>query len=491
MSHTTRRSSRWFSSARRATILVAALPMLASAQLTRSMPESLTDREFWDFFVTNSEDGGSFPSENFVSNEQTYQHIIPTLQRSVAPGNVYLGVGPEQNFTYIANLKPRMAVIFDIRRQNAMAHLMYKAIFELSSNRAEFIGWLFSRPLPPSLAPNATPAELFAAAHAVKMNDSVFDANRQIIIDHLTKKHGFALTQDDVRSINRVYSAFFEAGPDINYGYRQGAPTVYSSYISYSRLQSLTNAAGINMAFLASEENYQTLRAMHMKNLIVPVVGNFSGPKAIRGVGEYLKQHGGKVGAFYLSNVEQYLFRDWDGAGRFYRNVETLPIDSGSTFIRSVPPNGDMFGGMMSFMSGGTGNIATNSYSVSISDSAGLRVIRTTSTDSTGQAVTTSSIDTTTRRQTPLEIFRALTARDDSIRRVRAGLPLRDTVMAPFNGGIRQLTVGGGSLASGIVPIRATLEAFNSNRLNTYQQAIEMTKTSGWIDEPKPEAKRP
>src|SRR5262249_56060200 len=105
-------------------------------------------------------------SENFVSNEQTYQHVIPTLQRTVKPGGVYLGVGPEQNFTYIANVKPRMAVIFDIRRQNAMAHLMYKAIFELSPTRAEFVSLLFSRPLSKPLPSTSQAGEIFTAVLA-------------------------------------------------------------------------------------------------------------------------------------------------------------------------------------------------------------------------------------------------------------------------------------------------------------------------------------
>ena len=488
MFHASRRSPRWISAARRAAILfsvagaLGARPTPSAAQLTRTMPASLTDREFWDFFVTNSEDGGSFPSENFVSNEQTYQHLIPTLQQRVAPGSVYLGVGPEQNFTYIANLKPRMAVIFDIRRQNAMAHLMYKAIFELSPTRADFVGRLFSRTLP-QLPKTATPAELFAAASRAPMVDSVFDANRKTIVDHLTVKHGFALSPEDVRSINRVYSAFFEAGPEINYGYRAGSTaSMFSQYATYSQLQSLTNVAGVSMAFLASEENYQTLRAMHMKNLIVPVVGDFAGEKAIRGVGTYLKEHGGKVGAFYLSNVEQYLFRQFNNAARFYRNVETLPIDSTSMFIRSVPQNGDLLGGVMTFFQGAGANVATRDLSVSIADSGGVRVIRTTTIDSTGRPVTTSQIDTSARRQSPLEVFRALRARDDSIARVRGGGSGGLTLVP--NGGPRAISVGG-SLLSGIASIRASLDAFNADRLNTYAQAIEMTKTSGWVDEKK------
>ena len=77
------------------------------------------------------------------------------------------------------------------------------------------------------------------------------------------------------------------------------------------------------------------LKSLETKNLIVPVVGNFAGPKAIRAVGRYVKDKDGVVSAFYLSNVEQYLQQDgiWDD---FCRNVATLPLDDSSTFIRSV-----------------------------------------------------------------------------------------------------------------------------------------------------------
>src|SRR5262249_28168426 len=142
--------------------------------------------------------------------------------------------------------------------------------------------------------------------------------------------------------------------------------------------QTLTNAEGVNMAFLATEENYQSVRALERKNLIVPVVGDFAGPKAIRGVGDYLKQRGGTVSAFYLSNVEQYLFRQFGDADRFYKNVHTLPIDSASAFIRSVPPSSG-FGPMVTMM-GGPATSNSNAYSVRVVDSAGVSVIYTSIT---------------------------------------------------------------------------------------------------------------
>jgi len=484
---------------RRAILTFAALvgaslsgPARLSAQLERSFPTSLTDREFWELFTTASEEGGSFVSENFVSNEQTYQHVIPTLQHTLTPGGVYLGVGPEQNFTYIANLKPRFAVIFDIRRQNAMAHLMYKALFELSPTRADFVAKLFSRPLTRTLPATATANDLFTALGQVEASDSAYETNRKAISDLLLGKHGFGLTTEDFRSINHVYGTFFEAGPWINYGYRPGSRAGFmSSYPNYGQIQSMTNAAGANMAYLATEENYQRLRTMHLNNLIVPVVGDFAGPKAIRAVGEYLKERRATVTAFYLSNVEQYLFREYDAADRFYKNVEALPIDSTSTFIRSVPPSNRMlsYGTAPAFPMG----MSTSTfYSVEVRDSAGVRII-TTTTDSAGQRITRRSIDSTSGPgRSPMEIFRGFRSRDDSVARVKADSAMRSSSawMPPtivlgrdtltMGAGLRIATMAGPPLISGLAPIRASLEAFDKGELSSYARAIAMTKTEGW-----------
>jgi hypothetical protein len=464
-------------SVRRRAIIVAAYSAMAAApcaaQLRRSLPDSLGDREFWQLFTTLSEEGGSFPSENFVSNEQSYQNVVPTLQRTLTPGGVYLGVGPEQNFTYIANLQPRLAVIFDIRRQNAMAHLMYKALFELSPTRAEFVSRLFSRPVPAAGGSALSPDELFAALAAAKGSDSLFDANWNAILERLTVKHGFALPEPDVRSIRHVYMAFYEAGPDINYGYRLGAPTFGPRFVTFADLQRETNADGVNLAFLADEEHYQRVRALHAKNLIVPVVGDFAGPKAIRGVAAFLQERGATVTAFYLSNVEQYLFNQFGVAERFYRNVATLPIDSTSTFIRSVTPSGGYAPGSGMYTNGPGSMVAvgpTGYYSVQVIDSGGVRII-TTTTDSAGQRVTKRTIDST-GTQSAVSAFRVLRTRGDSLLFTRA-----DSMFRSMRSYVARM---GPMLVSGIASMRATLDAFADNRLNSYAQAIAMTKTDGW-----------
>src|SRR5579864_6343656 len=105
---------------------VARLPAVA----TGAPQGALGDVEFWQMISGFSEEGGVFPSDNFVSNETWFQHVIPQLLQRTPRGGAYLGVGPDQNFTYIIALRPQVAFILDIRRQNLVLHLLYKALIE-------------------------------------------------------------------------------------------------------------------------------------------------------------------------------------------------------------------------------------------------------------------------------------------------------------------------------------------------------------------------
>src|ERR1051325_6770724 len=123
----------------------------ASAQFVwryHSTPEGISAAEFSRLVRDLSEDGGYFRSDNFTSNETSYLHIVDKMRQLGASGGAYLGVGPEQNFTYIAKVRPRIAFIVDIRRQAMIQHLMYKAIFHLAPTRAQFLSRLLSRSLP-------------------------------------------------------------------------------------------------------------------------------------------------------------------------------------------------------------------------------------------------------------------------------------------------------------------------------------------------------
>ena len=65
----------------------------------------------------------------------------------------------------------------------------------------------------------------------------------------------------------------------------------------------------------------------------MPVVGDFGGPNAIKGVGEYVRREGGVISTFYSSNVEVYLSRDQKRV--FCKSLMDLPHDSGTWFIES------------------------------------------------------------------------------------------------------------------------------------------------------------
>ena len=302
-----------------------------------ALPERLDDRTFWTLITEFSEPNGFFRSDNLVSNETVFQHVIPTLQETLGPVSAYVGVGPDQNFTYIAALKPRIAFIVDIRRQNMLLHLMYKALIEMSPTREEFLARLFSRPPPARDASNDGAEALLSAFAEVEPDPVAFERTRAEIYAHLQQTHGFTLTRGDLAGIDFVFRAFYSAGPDIRYSYGRGAG--WQPFPTYRDLMTADDGQGVQRSYIANEEIYQSLRDIEQRNLIVPLVGDFAGPKALRSVARYLDLHHATVSVFYTSNVEQYLFRPNDAWQKFYDNVAAMPISDRSTFVRAFFSN--------------------------------------------------------------------------------------------------------------------------------------------------------
>jgi hypothetical protein len=317
-------------------LLVASLGLLSVASGLRApagaLPQRIDDRQFWRMVSDFSEAGGYFRSDNLVSNENTFQAIIPELKKRTTLGGVYLGVGPDQNFTYVVALEPRLAFIIDIRRQNLLLHLLYKALLERGTDRAAFLSYLFSRPRPKGLNPQAGPDVLFEAFRNVSPDPALFQKNLHDVINHLVHHHAFYLSADDRRAIEYVYRAFYAGGPDLRYSFPRQDD--WRRFPSYAELQVTTDEQGENHGYLSSERAFGVLRELEVGNRLIPVVGDFSGQKAIRAVARYLKEHGATVTAFYTSNVEMYLFRNnrWK---EFIENVAELPTNETSTFIRA------------------------------------------------------------------------------------------------------------------------------------------------------------
>jgi len=317
-------------------LLIGASPARIAGSAAPETPSRLSGEEFWRLSESISEPDGTFRSDNLLSNEMVFSRMLPDLLAATRPGGVYLGVGPEQNFTYISVLKSRIAFITDIRRENLHVLLMYKALFELSRDRADFISRLFTKPRPAALSAASSISDILNAYWLVPTSDeAAYTANLQAIQQQLTKKDALPLPATDLAGIEEAYRAFYWYGPAMNYSASLSRTSLSSigSAATYRDLMTQTDANGQFLTYLGSEEKFAYVKDLETRNLIVPLVGNFSGPKAIRGIGAYLKSRSAIVSAFYVSTVEPYLKR----AGTFEAfcaNVATLPMDDASVFIR-------------------------------------------------------------------------------------------------------------------------------------------------------------
>jgi hypothetical protein len=162
-----------------------------------SLPAQLSDADYWKLVTDYSEPDGYYQYTVITSNETAYQTVIPQLMKLIPQGGTYFGVGPEQNFTYIEALRPKIAFIIDIRRDMLLEHLMYKAVFEMSADRADFVANLFSRKRPAQLTAETPVATMFRAYAAVPGDSDFAKGNLSAILTRLKAIHGFTLSTND------------------------------------------------------------------------------------------------------------------------------------------------------------------------------------------------------------------------------------------------------------------------------------------------------
>jgi hypothetical protein len=308
--------------------VVLALSVVSGHTSAAAAPlQRLTDEQYWTLLTTLSEDGGAFVSDNIVSNEIAYQQAVPDLRR-VPSGRAYIGVGPEQNFTYIAASRPAIAFVVDVQRSNLYVHLLYKALLEMAHDRTNFLSMLFARPVP-TAGRRADPAALFAAYATEPVSQDITTTTQAAVMTRLERVHHFQLTAEDRQGISHAYRTIYSGGPLLRGDYGGGAWIP-----SYADLVAATDRAGRNWGFLASDDIFRVVQEYQRRNLIIPVVGDFSGRKALRAVADQLRSRQLSVGVFYASNVEEYLFK----AGAwptFVANLSRMPVDADSLVVRT------------------------------------------------------------------------------------------------------------------------------------------------------------
>lgn len=278
-----------------------------------------------------SEPGGYFDTDNLISNESSYLQVIPELEKRVH-GGAYLGVGPDQSFTYIAAVRPSIAFIIDVRRDNLLLHLLFKALFRTSTTRVEYLSGLFGRRPPPDVEPWRAAAidrlvsSIEAAPHA---DAAALDAR----LERTMRAFGVPLSSGDVQTIRRFHQSFIDAGPSLRFQSAGRPPQ--RNYPTLGEMLVDTDPSGHQSNFLASEEAFQFVRGLENRDLVIPVTGDLAGPSAVAAIGRYLAGRNERVSAFYVSNVEFYLFREGTYA-RFVANLQRLPHAKDSVLIRSI-----------------------------------------------------------------------------------------------------------------------------------------------------------
>jgi hypothetical protein len=282
-----------------------------------------------------SEPNGEFDTDNLISNEQSYLHVVPTLEQAGISGGVYIGVGPDQNFSYIARIRPSEAFIVDIRRDNLLLHLLFKAIFATTKNRVEYLAVLTGRPAPDRADTwrDASIEKVVAYVDEAKPLTAAASVETTERLHAAIKKSGVPLSAKDLATIDRFHAAFTQSGLSLQFT-STGRPA-REYYPTYRDLLLETDRRGRRLCYLASEDDFQFVRALEARDAVIPVVGDLSGPHAVAAVGQLMAQRGERLAAFYVSNVENYLFRN--GAyTRYIENLRRLPHTDKSLIIRSI-----------------------------------------------------------------------------------------------------------------------------------------------------------
>src|SRR6185436_1159636 len=316
----------------RVLVLTCLLTVCLAAGAAAPKPAGRDHKSFASLSARLSEQGGYFDSDNLISNETTYLHVLPKLKELGVTGGVYIGVGPDQSFSYIAKIRPKLAIMIDIRRDNLLQHLLYKALFSRSRNRVEYLCQFFGKPFPKTKGwESRNIKELVEYIDGTQSDPKLFEKTVTNIRKDV-QSYGISLSASDLDTIVKIQRAFYGAGLEIRYSSYHRPPR--SIYPTYRDLLLETDLAGRQQNYFATEDDFQFLKKLEEQDMIVPVVGDLSGPQAVKAIGQYVAEQKEKVSAFYVSNVEFYLARQGT-FDKFVENLKSLPIDNRSLMIRS------------------------------------------------------------------------------------------------------------------------------------------------------------
>ena len=289
------------------------------------------DTTFAGTIARLSEPAGYFDSDNLISNETSYLHAVSRLRSIGVRGGAYIGVGPDQNFSYIAAIRPTVAFMIDIRRDNLLMHLMFKSLFQRSRNRLEYLARWTGRLVPFDVREwdGASIDSILTYVDSLPIDPTGAETDSMI---RTVRQYGIPFVAVDTSTLRRFHNEFILQGLDLKFNSSGRAPRYY--YPTLRQLILQRDLEGNQVSYLATEESWRFVKDLEARNRIIPVTGDIAGSKAFPAISREisaLKEH---VSALYVSNVEMYIWRD--GSFRtFAANAARLPRNERSVIIRS------------------------------------------------------------------------------------------------------------------------------------------------------------
>src|SRR5262249_46722228 len=157
---------------------------------------------------------------------------------------------PDQNFSYIAQIRPNIVFITDIRRDNLLQHLVFKSLFALSRNRLEYLCLLFGKPLPSDLKSwdSRGIQEIIAYLDKAPSKRELFKKTKAKI-QRKVKASGLKPARGDFKTTGLTHPPFSAPGPDLKSPSRNRPPQWY--YPSYRDLLFEKDLTGKQCNYLA------------------------------------------------------------------------------------------------------------------------------------------------------------------------------------------------------------------------------------------------
>lgn len=285
------------------------------------------DEPFGSLIRRLSEPESGPHADNFLTNEDSFPRVCDSIARDVPADGVYLGVGPDQNLTYIAHARPSLAFILDFRRRNLLVHLLHKALVALSPSRSAYLSRLAARRPAREPGPDADADALVAASRSPRLDRDLLATTTAEVAEYLRPFD--VVREAEWDELSTIQARL--AGPGLDARF-----LALPIYPTLGDLIRTPDRRGRPAHMLASESTYRSLREAHLGDRVLPLVGDLAGSTAMPRLASFLRDRGLSVTLIYVSDVEFFLLRD--GADRFTdyaANLARLPLHTEAKIIRT------------------------------------------------------------------------------------------------------------------------------------------------------------